>query len=86
MNFNSKQMAGVPVLTRSGRSLGKAASFDFDRATGRLAAMRVKTRGLVPGLLADELVIPWAAIVEVTEKQITVQDAAIPDAALALAV
>lgn len=86
MNFNSKQMGGVPVSTRSGRILGKTASFDFDCDTGRLSAIRVKTRGLVSGLMSDELIIPWAAIVEITDKQIMVQDAAIPDTAVAIAV
>lgn len=74
MNVNTKAMVGVPVVTRAGTSVGKVASFDLDTQSGRLATLHVKTRGLVRGLMDDELLISWEAIVEMTPEQVVVTE------------
>lgn len=68
-------MKGVKVETRSAQSVGRVASFDLDAATGRLVVMRVKAGGLIPGLLDDELAIPWDAIIEMSPSCVVVADA-----------
>lgn len=66
--------------------VGKAAGFDFDADSGRLAALRVKTRGLVPGLLDQELVITWNQVVEITTEKVVVEDGSVPIQGRAFAV
>lgn len=78
MVLNSKDLVGVPVRTKSGVLLGKCASLDLDADTGRLESIRVKSGGLVSGLLGDELVIPWSAVIELGPKMIVVADTALP--------
>lgn len=84
MTVNSKRLAGTPVVTRAGASLGKLVSLDFDADTGHLAALHVST-GLVKGLLSDELVIGWGQVVEMTPEKIIVSDTAIPAGASVIA-
>lgn len=86
MQLNSKTISGHVVRTRSGMALGKVASLDFDGDTGRLTRLRVKTRGLVPGLMDQELIVTWDQIVEITEKEVVVQDATVPAGGKQLAV
>ena len=78
MLLNSKSLPGLPVRTRSGQAVGKAVSADIDLDTGRVAAIRVRTRGLVPGLMDHELSVAWNQIVEMTETEIIVQDGTVP--------
>lgn len=77
MNVNTKEMVGVAVQTKSKQTVGKVASFDLDADTGRAVVMRVKTRGLLPGLLSDELLIEWNAIVELSAERVVIADAAV---------
>lgn len=85
MNLNSKTLVGTPVKTRSGTFLGKLASLDFEADTGRLAALRVRVRGMVPGLLDDEALVAWAQVVSLGEREIIVEDAAIKAGSAVLA-
>lgn len=85
MRLNSKAFAGTPVQTRSGQTLGKVASVNFDSESGRLAGICVKTRGLVPGLLDQELFVAWDQIIEITATAVIVQEGTIPVGARALA-
>lgn len=77
MYLNTKEMTGVPVRTRSGQSLGRVASFDLDDATGRLVNVHVKTGGIVSGLISDELLISWDAVVELSSEEVVVADASV---------
>ena len=77
MVCNTKDMAGAPVETRAGEKVGKVASFDLDGATGRLISLRVKSRGLVSGLMADELIVAWDAIIELTPQKVVIADGAL---------
>ena len=85
MKLNSKSMHGLPVFTEQGISVGKLASFDINAETGKLAGLRVSHRGILSGLLADELIVPWNAIVEMNNERIVIQDTAIPSEARAIA-
>lgn len=78
MNINTRDLVGLPVQTRSGNSIGKVASLDVDTDTGRVAAFHVKSGGLVAGLLGDELLVSWDAVIELTSKALIVADATVP--------
>jgi len=77
MNLNSRSLVGTPVRTRSGTPVGKLASLDFEADTGRLAVLRVRVRGMVPGLLDDEALVAWSQVVSLDEREIVVDDAAV---------
>jgi sporulation protein YlmC with PRC-barrel domain len=85
MVISSKTLSGLPVQTRSGMALGKVAGFELDTETGRLSSLSVKTRGLVAGLLDQELSVVWDQIVEITDEQVTVKDTAVPAGGRAMA-
>lgn len=85
MHLNSKEFIGLPVVTKSGTALGKLASIDIDADSGRLVTLHVKTRGIVPGLLSDELLIGWASVIEMTDERIVVADASVAAGATAFA-
>lgn len=78
MRMNSKTLIGLPVKTRSGTALGKVSGFEIEMETGRMASLHVKTRGLVPGLMDHELIVMWDQILEMTDKEVTVQDNTVP--------
>jgi sporulation protein YlmC with PRC-barrel domain len=78
MVLNTKVLLHMPVHTRAGASVGKVSSLDMDSDTGKLVGIRVRVRGVVPGLLDDEIVVFWAQIIEITEKHVVIADAAVP--------
>ena len=78
MLVNSKKLTGLRVVTKSAAVLGRVASLDIDSESGRIETFRVRTRGLVAGLLEGELMVHWSQVVEMTEKELVVSDAAIP--------
>jgi len=85
MNLNSRALVGTPVRTRSGTPVGKLASLDFEAETGHLAALRVRVRGMVPGLLDDEILVAWSQVVSLDEREIVVEDASVAARASILA-
>jgi sporulation protein YlmC with PRC-barrel domain len=78
MRINSRHLTGLPVVTRSGRDLGRVGSFDVDADSGRLVTLRVKTRGFVKGLLDAELLISWPQVESIDERRVTVSDGSVP--------
>lgn len=78
-------MTGVPVTTRAGGRVGKVASFNLDQATGHLITLEVKASGFVAGLATSHLLIPWDAIVEMTDQRVVVQDGVIESRAVVAA-
>jgi sporulation protein YlmC with PRC-barrel domain len=86
MVINSKSLYGVPVQAKSGTVLGTVASVDFDSETGRLASLKVKTRGLMAGLFNEELSVAWDQILEIRTDLVIVSDTTVPVGARRLAV
>jgi len=74
MNLNTKTLVGTKVITQSGMAVGKLASLELDGDTGRVTALKVRTRGMVPGLLDNELIVAWSQVVSMSEKEIVVVD------------
>lgn len=85
MDIGLRDLIGLAVRTRSGAAIGKLASFDVDADTGRISLFRVKSGGLVAGLLGDELLVPWASVIELTTEALVVADTTVPVGATALA-
>jgi sporulation protein YlmC with PRC-barrel domain len=85
MRINTKQFFGLPVETEGGAPVGKASSADFETESGRMTELHVKTRGVIPGLMNEELMIGWSQIVEITAERVVVADASVPEGARAFA-
>ncbi len=81
MRVNSKRLARAMVRTVSGVQVGKLASIDLDGESGKLIAIRVAPRGVVSGLLSEELVIAWQYVVSMDEEEIIVEDASVHSSA-----
>ncbi len=77
MTVNTKDMVGVLVETRSGQGVGKVASFDLEKTTGHLVNIQVKPLGLVAGLTHEHLMVPWSAVVEMTQEKVVIADAVV---------
>lgn len=76
MLLNTKDMTGIPVVTRSGQSIGKVASFDLDDTTGAMARLHVKTGGLVAGLLRNELFVAATSVISMSPERVVIADSA----------
>lgn len=85
MRIHSKRFLGFPVQTQTGTSLGRVSGFEFDTDTGRLTALSVRARGVVSGLLDQDLFVAWPQIVEITETAVIVKDAAMKSGIRAVA-
>lgn len=85
MKLSSKVLIGLSVMTRTGVVLGKVSGFDIESDTGRIESFHVKSGGLVAGLLADELLVSWSAVVELSAERLVVADTMIPAGASVLA-
>ncbi|MFZ2804004.1 MAG: PRC-barrel domain-containing protein [Patescibacteria group bacterium] len=85
MTVNSKELVNAPVRTQAGQAIGRVASVDFEADTGRLAALHVRIRGMVPHLLDNELLVSWSQIVSITKDEVVVKDTSVPADATAIA-
>jgi sporulation protein YlmC with PRC-barrel domain len=85
MLVNTKDMVGVQVHTKSGEQVGKVASFDLDALTGHLQSMHVKTRGIMAGVMSEDIMVPWDAIIEMSKEKVVVRDGVVPIKGAAIA-
>lgn len=74
MVLNTKALLGVPVVTRSGQTVGKVVSFDLDAATGRMQAMHVHAKGIMAVVMDGDSIVPWDAIIEMSLDQVVIAD------------
>ena len=74
MKINHHQLIGLPVVTESGQELGQLKSFNIDPDTQSILEYEIKPNSLIKGLIEGDLIIPRGQIVDISLKQITVQD------------
>ena len=77
MNLREKQLIGLPVRTKSGDNLGKVYDFIFDSETGVVIKYLVRDILMVKNILGNGLVIDKNQVIEINEKEMIVEDAAI---------
>jgi sporulation protein YlmC with PRC-barrel domain len=85
MQTSQRRLLGLPVSTRSGYRLGKLTDFIIDSDSGRISFILVRTRGLIPGLMDNELRIAWQQVISFGEKEIIVTDGSAESRATRLA-
>ena len=78
MLFNTQNVLGLKVETKSGQNVGKVAGFDFEGDTGHLRTMHVKHGGMMSGLMSEHLLVDWISILEMTPEKVVVADAVVP--------
>lgn len=78
MQTRCQRLQGIPVKTKSGKLLGKLGDLSIDTDTGRLDALLVRSRGIIPGLLEGELRISWSQVVSLTPEEVVVVDNIVP--------
>ena len=74
---SSLQVRGLPVITQLDQEVGHLLGFTFDTTRGTIAQIIVRPRGIVRGLVAEELLIAWSDIIEWTEQGVRVKDTSI---------
>ncbi len=86
MVIDSKTLIGLPVETRSGRSVGKVSAVEIDAETHAVTHYRVRPRQTIQGLFANELIIAPSQVVSVSAERMVVEEidgrAAEPDRAV----
>ncbi len=78
MRFNTKDILGLKVETKSGENVGRVASFDFEGDTGHLQSMHVKHSGLISGIMSEHLIVDWMSLLEITPEKVVIADAVVP--------
>jgi len=73
MLISSSDLINLPVYTKSGRHLGRVASFDINIDTNLVAAYYVKT-GLMKGLWLQQLCVSPKQVVSITKDKMIVED------------
>lgn len=78
-----EKLINLSVQTKSGERLGTLIGFDIDVQTHEIKAYRVKSRGLIKGLLRNELVISREQVISINDERMVVYDAVVGEGALA---
>lgn len=76
---SSLQAKGLAVVTESGVDVGSVLGFVLDTERGCIVQVEVRPAGFVRGLVAHELLIEWSSVISWNEKQLVIQDAAVPE-------
>jgi len=77
MELTHKQLIHLPVVTKSGQSLGKVVRFSVDTESQHVAKYFVKSSVLIPDLFDNELIVYYRQVLSLTEKEMVVEDAVI---------
>jgi len=81
MNLQWQQLINLPVRTKSGQALGVLVGFELNGETHEIRVYHVKPRGLIKGLLRQELLIAREQVVSLNQEEMVVDDALVEAAA-----
>jgi len=74
MSINSKNLLGLPVLTKSGDYLGRVSGFELDETSGKITQYLV-ARIYIMGLIkSGELLINETQVISITKEKMVVAD------------
>jgi len=72
-----QNLSNLPVETKSGQSLGMIVGVDIDSETFEVKLFHVKSRGLIKGLLNNELMIAKEQVISIDNERMVVFDAVV---------
>lgn len=78
-----ENLNNLPVETRSGQGVGRVIGCDVETELSVVKNYRVKSRGIIKGLLANELIISREQVISITKEKMVVEDAVIAARAVA---
>lgn len=73
------KLRGTPIVTRSGELIGHLKDLQLDLDNLKIVSLVAKPSGLVKNLMLSELVIGYEQVIQVSDKQIMVEDAVSKD-------
>jgi uncharacterized protein YrrD len=76
-----EKLNNLRVETKSGQNLGLLTGFDLDNETHEIKTYRVRSKGLIKGLLKDELLISREQVISISAERMVVYDAVITQGA-----
>lgn len=77
-----QNLINLPVETESGNSLGHVSGVDVDIESHSIKNYRVKSKGIIKGLLNDELLISPAQVISIDRDKMVVYDSAVSEKSL----
>lgn len=86
MRISLKDLQQLPVKTQRGVMLGRIVGIDFDTEAHVVAKYHVARFPVVDELLRRTLLVDPSQVISITSKEVTVEDAILPDATKALGI
>jgi len=77
-----ENLNNLPVETRSGEGVGRVIGCDVETETSYVKNYRVKNRGIIKGLLANELVVSRDQVISISKEKMVIEDGAITEPAV----
>lgn len=74
MNLKKNELINLPVLTKSGQTLGRVSDFEIDSLSQKILKYYVKSNSLIKGLLARELMVAAEQVISITKEKMVVED------------
>jgi len=72
-------LINLSVETSSGNALGAVSGVDIETETHAIKSYRVKSKGIIKGLLNDELVISSTQVISIDKDKMVVNDNAVTE-------
>lgn len=72
-----RDLKSLPVVTVSGRAIGRVIDVEIHPETQRIEAFHVRPHALLPGLLRGALIIDRRQVVRLTHEALIVEDVAL---------
>lgn len=86
MKITLKDLQQLPVKTQRGIMLGRIVGIDFDTEAHAVVKYHVARFSVVDELLRRTLLVDPSQVISITSKEVTVEDAILPDATKALGI
>ncbi|MDD4995267.1 MAG: PRC-barrel domain-containing protein [Patescibacteria group bacterium] len=74
-----EKLKNLPVETQSGERLGRMSGFDLSSDGQDIKTYRVKSRGIIKGLMNGELLISREQVVSINDERLIVPDALVTE-------
>ena len=78
-----EKLINLPVQTKNGQDIGRLTGFDIDGGMHEIKTYRVRSKGLIKGLLQNELMISKEQVVSLDDERMIVYDAVLEQGARA---
>ena len=73
-SLNSKQLKNLPVMTKSGRLIGRIKDWEIDSASQTLTQYHVQSLTLLSGLYKSKLIIHRNQVIDLNTERLLVED------------